>query len=59
LNKSLKLINKKYCISKSEQQYTFEGLTTNQKLILLSEIKKLPSYHYDTIWKNKQKFSTQ
>lgn len=59
LNKSLKLIDKKYCISKSEQQQIFEGLTTNQKLILLSKIKKLPSYYYDTIWKNKQKFSTQ
>lgn len=59
LNKSLKLIDKKYCISKNEQKYIFEGLTTNQKLILLSEIKKLPSHHYDAIWKNKQKFSTE
>jgi beta-phosphoglucomutase-like phosphatase (HAD superfamily)/dTDP-glucose pyrophosphorylase len=59
LNKSLKLIDKKYCISKNEQKYLFEGLTTNQKLILLSEIKKLPSHHYGAIWKNKQKFSTE
>lgn len=59
LNKSLKLIDKKYCISKNEQKYLFEGLTTNQKLILLSEIKKLPSHYYDVIWKNKQKFSTE
>ena len=59
LNKSLRLIDKKYCISKNEQKYLFEGLTTNQKLILLSEIKKLPSHYYDVIWKNKQKFSTE
>jgi beta-phosphoglucomutase-like phosphatase (HAD superfamily)/dTDP-glucose pyrophosphorylase len=59
LNKSLELIDKKYCISKNEQKYTFEGLTTNQKLILLSKIKNLPSHYYDVIWKNKQKFSTK
>lgn len=59
LNKSLKLIDKKYCISKNEQKYIFEGLTTNQKLILLSKTKNLPSYYYDNIWKNKQKFSTE
>jgi beta-phosphoglucomutase-like phosphatase (HAD superfamily)/dTDP-glucose pyrophosphorylase len=59
LNKSLKLIDKKYCISKNEQKYLFEGLTTNQKLVLLSKIKKLPSHHYDVIWKNKQKFSNE
>ena len=58
-NKSLILIDKKYCISKNEQKYLFEGLTTNQKLILLSETKKLPSHYYDVIWKNKQKFSTE
>ena len=59
LNRSLKLIDKKYCISKNEQKYIFEGLTTNQKLILLSEIKKLPSHYYDIIWKNKQNFSNE
>ncbi|MEY2868603.1 MAG: Synechococcus phage, partial [Bacteroidota bacterium] len=32
----------------------FEGLTTNQKLQILTKTRALPEHKYDLIWKNKQ-----
>jgi beta-phosphoglucomutase-like phosphatase (HAD superfamily) len=54
LNQALMLVDKKYTISLEEQKETFEGLTTNQKLQILTKGRGLPEYKYDLIWKNKQ-----
>ena len=54
LNQALLLVDKKYIISKEEQKETFEGLTTNQKLQILTKTRGLPEHKYDFIWKNKQ-----
>jgi beta-phosphoglucomutase-like phosphatase (HAD superfamily)/dTDP-glucose pyrophosphorylase len=54
LNQALMLVDKKYTISLEEQRETFEGLTTNQKLQILTNSRGLPEYKYDLIWKNKQ-----
>jgi len=54
LNQALLLVDKRYIISLDEQRETFEGLTTNQKLQILSKTRGLPEYKYDLIWKNKQ-----
>jgi beta-phosphoglucomutase-like phosphatase (HAD superfamily)/dTDP-glucose pyrophosphorylase len=57
LNEALKDIDPKYIITEQEQKDTYEGLSTNQKLKILSEQKGLPDYQYDRIWKLKQENS--
>lgn len=57
LNKALSDINEKYIINKEDQQNIFEGLSTNQKLKLLSNTRGLPEYMHDQIWKMKQEHS--
>ena len=57
LNKALLLVGKQYIISIDEQKETFEGLTTNQKLKILTKTRGLPEHKYDFIWKNKQENS--
>jgi beta-phosphoglucomutase-like phosphatase (HAD superfamily)/dTDP-glucose pyrophosphorylase len=59
LNLALKEIDEKYVISKDEQAETFEGLSTNQKLKILSETRGLPEEYYEKIWGLKQKKSIQ
>ncbi len=54
LNEALTEIDKRYYISEEEQKTIFEGLSTNQKLNILTKNKGLPEYLYDDIWKNKQ-----
>jgi len=54
LNKALSDINEKYIISLEDQKGTFEGLSTNQKLRLLTDTRGLPEYLHDHIWKTKQ-----
>jgi len=54
LNKALSTVDKKYSISLDEQKEIFEGLTTNQKLQILTQTRGLPEYKYDLIWKQKQ-----
>ena len=43
-----------YTITRDEHLSTFDGLPTNQKLQMLTEIKGLPKDLYDKIWKEKQ-----
>lgn len=54
LNKALFDVNKDYVISEIEQFEIFEGLTTKQKLCILTESKGLPESMYHDIWKQKQ-----
>lgn len=59
LNKALSEIDSKYIISEQEQRETFEGLSTNQKLKILTREKGLPEHYYDLIWKKKQQYSIE
>ncbi|MCD6401839.1 MAG: HAD-IA family hydrolase [Anaerolineales bacterium] len=43
-----------YTITRDEHLSTFDGLPTNQKLQMLTELKGLPKDLYDKIWKEKQ-----
>ena len=54
LNEALSAIDKKYTILLNEQKEFFEGLTTNQKLQILTQTRGLPEHKYDLIWKQKQ-----
>lgn len=54
LNSALLEIDKKYVIDEDEQLNIFEGLTTNQKLNILTETKGLPEKYYKSIWEQKQ-----
>jgi beta-phosphoglucomutase-like phosphatase (HAD superfamily) len=55
LNQALAKVDSKYIISREEHLSVFDGLNTTKKLNLLSQLKGLPSTHYDDIWKDKQK----
>ena len=55
LNQALAKVDSKYIISREEHLSIFDGLNTTKKLKLLSQLKGLPSKHYDDIWKDKQK----
>tara|TARA_B100000989_G_scaffold286584_1_gene255345 strand:+ start:1617 stop:2996 length:1380 start_codon:yes stop_codon:yes gene_type:complete len=54
LNKALKNINSKFMITKSEQEISYEALSTMQKLKKLTKEKKLPEKLYNKIWQDKQ-----
>jgi len=54
LNEALKEIDEKYIISPEDQKNLYEGLSTNQKLNILTENVGLPTHYYDHIWKSKQ-----
>ena len=47
-------LDKKYKISWQEHLSKYDGLKTNDKLLLLSKEKKLPSIEYKNIWTKKQ-----
>lgn len=57
LNEALGSIDPKYVITDQEQKDVYEGLSTNQKLKILSATKGLPDSYYDQIWKLKQENS--
>lgn len=57
LNKALASIDNKYVISEQDQKNIFEGLSTNQKLSILTETRGLPEFNHDLIWKSKQIYS--
>lgn len=59
LNKALSDISYNFVISKTEQEQTFEGLTTRSKLDILSLTKGLPKTFHEIIWKNKQIYSSE
>lgn len=54
LNYALQKIDQKYVISKKEHKQIYDGLSTKEKLKILSEKKKLDPKHYELIWENKQ-----
>jgi HAD superfamily hydrolase (TIGR01509 family) len=58
LNLALANIDKKYIISRNEQDSVFEGLTTYSKLNILTYTRGLPRTLHKSIWEEKQKFST-
>lgn len=58
LNLALNDLDPKYVISRSEQDLVYEGLTTRDKLRILSNQKGLPAETYDTIWEAKQTYSS-
>ena len=57
LNQALEQVDPKYIINEEDQRNTFEGLTTNQKLKILTDTRGLPEHYYDQIWKSKQEKS--
>lgn len=59
LNKALAAVDEKYVISDQDQKDIFEGLSTNQKLSILTETRGLPEFKHDLIWKNKQLHSLE
>ena len=52
-------LGKKYSISWDEHLSTYDGLKTNQKLDMLTEIKGLPTELHKEIWEKKQKLTLQ
>lgn len=56
LNKALLEIDNIFVISTIEQEQTFEGLTTKDKLIKLTDLKNLDPKLYSTIWTKKQEY---
>lgn len=59
LNYALRDIDPKYIISKEEHYSRYDGLSTTQKLELLSTLKGLPKHCHTTIWKLKQKYTAE
>ena len=57
LNIALKEVDEKYVISEDDQYGIFEGLTTKQKLKILTETRNLPEEYHEKIWKSKQEKS--
>jgi HAD superfamily hydrolase (TIGR01509 family) len=59
LNLALSDYDSKYIITKMEQQHVYEGMTTRSKLEILTKKKGLPISAYDSIWKNKQRYTAK
>jgi len=57
LNKALKKINNKFAISYNDHLKFYDGLSTIQKLNLLTQQKKLPIKYHQIIEINKKKFT--
>ncbi len=59
LNKALCTIDKKYEITREEHLKTFDGLSTNSKLNLLTKLKNFPKEYYQYVWETKQKLTSE
>ena len=59
LNLALAEIDSGYIISRNEQDDIFEGLTTNAKLNILTEMKGVPEDMHKIIWELKQQYSAK
>lgn len=59
LNLALGELDEKFVISRNEQDDIFEGLTTNAKLNILTEMKGLPQLLHRQIWERKQYYSSK
>jgi HAD superfamily hydrolase (TIGR01509 family) len=55
LNKALMEAGESYVITESEHISTYDGLSTNEKLKMLSERKDLPTSKHQAIWESKQR----
>jgi beta-phosphoglucomutase-like phosphatase (HAD superfamily) len=55
LNNALAEIDPKYVITEEEQRVTYEGLTTKDKLEILSKVKGFPRDRFYSVWESKQK----
>lgn len=55
LNKALSEVDEKFFITKLEQDETYEGLTTKNKLEILHKVKGLPRELFSRIWESKQR----
>ena len=59
LNIALSQIDNNLIITDKEQESIYEGLPTQKKLEILTNIKKLNPNLHEEIWKNKQKYSLE
>ena len=59
LNDALSNIDKKYVITEKEHLTTYDGLSTRQKLLKLTDQKGLPESLHKTVWENKQTCTMQ
>jgi HAD superfamily hydrolase (TIGR01509 family) len=59
LNEALASFGKNYVITLEEHLSTYDGLSTNAKLKLLSERKHLPTYLHHAVWNKKQEHTIQ
>ena len=58
-NKALEHVDKKYVITKQEHFSTYDGLPTNKKLEILTQLKGLPIESYESIWTKKQEYTAE
>ena len=59
LNRALSEAGERYVITESEHISTYDGLTTSEKLKILSERKSLPIAEYEKIWTRKQQITNE
>ena len=59
LNLALSDYDKKYVITQEDQDKIYEGLTTRSKLDILNKTKGLPKDAYESIWQNKQGYTSK
>ena len=59
LNRALREAGERYVITESEHISTYDGLTTNEKLKILTERKSLPITEYEKIWTLKQQITNE
>lgn len=59
LNMALQQVGEQFTITPQEHVTTFDGLSTNKKLQLLHESKRLPKETFENVWIQKQAFTLQ
>lgn len=59
MNNALSIVGKEYVIERGEHFRLFDGLSTNQKLRLLTKEKGLDPEKYKQVWEEKQKQTVQ
>lgn len=58
-NKALSEVSESYVISKADQDDLFEGMTTTDKLNMLTNTRGLPKELHSSIWTTKQTYSLE
>jgi len=59
LNRALETVDRKFLISSDEHIASYDGLSTRQKLNLLTERKGLDANLYSRVWELKQKYTNE